>query len=355
MMVPVGRLIILKSIPKSELVQAMAYLTVPAVMGPALGPPLGGFLATYGSWRWIFFVNIPVGLAGVLLILRFIPNAREDDLPPLDWRGFALTGSGLAALLYGLETMGRGVLPIGAVLALIVGGAFCLTLFWRHARRIPHPIVDPGLLKLPTVAASVLGGGMFRIGVGALPFLLAMQLQLGFGLSPFKSGLITFVSAAGALGTKPATTRIVKAFGFRRVMIVNAVAGAFLLFACALFRPTTPHAVILAILFVGGFFRSLQFNLMGSLGYAEVSNDMLSRANGLATMAQQLFHTLCVGIAAVILHASVSLHGETGMTARDVIPAYLLIGLLSLASIPYFVRLAPNVGAEMSGHRGRAG
>jgi hypothetical protein len=195
---------------------------------------------------------------------------------------------------------------------------------------------------------------MFRIGVGALPFLLAMQLQLGFGLSPFESGLITFVSAAGALGTKPATAPIVKAFGFRRVMIVNAVAGAFLLFACALFRPTTPHAVILAILFVGGFFRSLQFNLMGSLGYAEVPMDMMSRANGLATMAQQLFLTLGVGIAALILHASVSLHGETGMTARDVIPAYLLIGLLSLASIPYFVRLAPNVGAEMSGHRGRA-
>lgn len=353
MMVPVGRLIILKSMAKAELVQAMSYLTVPAVMGPALGPPLGGFLATYGSWRWIFFVNVPVGLAGILLILKFIPNAREESVAPLDWKGFALTAIGLAAMLYGFETMGRGVLPTPAVIGLIVGGALCLGLFWIHARSVSHPIVDPGLLKLPTVAASVVGGGMFRIGVGALPFLLAMQLQLGFGLSPFASGLITFVSAAGALGTKPATTRIVKAFGFRRVMIVNATAGACLLFACALFRPTTPHLVLLTVLFVGGFFRSLQFNLMGSLGYAEVPTDMLSRANGLATMAQQLFLTLGVGIAAVVLHASQSLRGDSAMTAVDVIPAYLLIGILSLASIPYFVRLAPNVGAEMSGHQAR--
>jgi EmrB/QacA subfamily drug resistance transporter len=354
MMVPVGRLIILRTMPKAELVQAMAYLTVPAVMGPALGPPLGGFLATYGSWRWIFFVNIPVGIGGIVLILKFIVNAREEAVAPLDWRGFALTGVGLAALLYGFETMGRGVIPNGAVVALLLGGAACLGLFWLHARTAPHPIVDPGLLKLPTVAASVLGGGMFRIGVGALPFLLAMQLQLGFGLSPFASGLITFVSAAGALGTKPATTQIVRAFGFRRVMIVNAVCGACLLFACALFEPTTPHFILLTVLFVGGFFRALQFNLMGSLGYAEVPTDMLSRANGLATMAQQLFVTLGVGLAALILHASQAVRGGASMIASDVIPAYLVIGFLSLASILYFVRLAPNVGEEMSGHKSKA-
>jgi hypothetical protein len=321
-------------------------------MGPALGPPLGGFLATYGSWRWIFYLNVPIGILGILLVWRYIADAREADVPPMDWRGFALTAIGLAALLYGFETMGRGVIPNGAVIALIVTGIGAIALFFAHAKTALHPIVDPALLDLPTVASSVIGGGLFRIGVGALPFLLAMQLQIGFGLSPFASGLITFISAVGALFTKMAGPPIIRTFGFRRVMIGNAfIAGAFL-FACALFTPSTSHAIILALLFVGGFFRSLQFTCIGTLGYADVPPGMLSRANTLATMAQQIFLTLGVGLAALILHFSQAARGASAMAAVDVIPAYLVIGALSLLSSIYFIRLAPNVGAEMSGHKG---
>ncbi|MGE5537130.1 MAG: DHA2 family efflux MFS transporter permease subunit [Gemmatimonas sp.] len=353
MMVPVGRLIILKAMPKADLVQAMSYLTVPAVMGPALGPPLGGFIATYGSWRWIFFVNVPIGALGILLVMRFITDAREPDVAPLDWRGFGLTSIGLAALLYGFETMGRDIIPTWAVVALIAVGATCLSLFAIHARLTPHPIVDPELLRLPTVAASVLGGGLFRIGVGALPFLLAMQLQLGFGLSPFASGLITFVSAVGALFTKPAAAPMIRRVGFRRLMIANGVIGAAFLLACALFTADTPHTVILTALFIGGFFRSLQFTCMGTLGYAEVPPEMISRANTLATMAQQLFLSLGVGLAALILHTSERVRGSMGIDSFDVVPAYLIVGTLGLLSIVYFVRLDPHVGAEMSGHRPR--
>jgi EmrB/QacA subfamily drug resistance transporter len=354
MMVPVGRLIILRAMPKADLVQAMSYLTVPAVMGPALGPPLGGFIATYGSWRWIFFINVPIGLVGVLLVMRFIANVREEHVPPLDGRGFALTGIGLAALLYGFETMGRGIIPTWVVIALLGLGAACLVLFTIHARLTPDPIVDPELLRLPTVAASVLGGGLFRIGVGALPFLLAMQLQVAFGLSPFASGLITFIGAIGALFTKPAAPPIIRALGFRRVMIVNGVIGAIFLFACALFTAATPHIVMLATLFVGGFFRSLQFTCIGTLGYAEVPPAMMSRANTLATMAQQLFLSLGVGLAALILHVSEHVRGATAMEAIDVVAAYLIIGFLGLLSVLYFIPLHPNVGADMSGHRPRA-
>lgn len=352
MMVPVGRLIILKSLPKTDLVQAMSLLTVPAVMGPALGPPLGGFLATYGSWRWIFYLNVPIGVLGILLVWRYIADARESDVPPMDWRGFALTAIGLAALLYGFETMGRGVIPNGIVVALIILGVSAIALFFAHAKRVPHPIVDPTLLKLPTVASSVIGGGLFRIGVGALPFLLAMQLQIGFGLSPFASGLITFISAIGALFTKPTAPPIIRTFGFRRVMIGNAFIAGVFLFACALFTPSTPHIIILALLFVGGFFRSLQFTCIGTLGYADVPAPMMSRANTLATMAQQIFLTLGVGLSALILHFSQAARGASAMTPADVVPAYLAIGALSLLSSIYFIRLAPNVGAEMSGHKG---
>ena len=353
MMVPVGRLIILKTLPKADLVQAMSLLTVPAVMGPALGPPLGGFLATYGSWRWIFYLNIPIGAIGILLVMRYIADAREANVPPLDWRGFALTAIGLAALLYGFETMGRGVIPNGAVIALLVVGLGAIALFFAHAKLALHPIVDPALLRLPTVAASVLGGGLFRIGVGALPFLLAMQLQIGFGLSPFASGLITFISAIGALFTKPAAPPVIRMFGFRHVMIGNAVIASAFLFACALFTASTPHAIILALLFVGGFFRSLQFTCIGTLGYADVPAAMMSRANTLATMAQQIFLTLGIGLGALILHLSQSARGATVMEAIDVVPAYLAIGALSLLSVFYFTRLAPNVGEEMSGHKVR--
>lgn len=353
MMVPVGRLIILRSMPKADLVQAMSYLTVPAVMGPALGPLLGGFLATYGSWPWIFFLNIPIGGVGIFLVTRFIPNVKEDAVPPMDWRGFALTATGLAALLYGFETMGRGVVPTVAVVGLIATGIASIALFFLHAKQTAHPVVDPALLKLPTVASSVLGGGLFRIGVGALPFLLAIQLQIGFGLSPFSAGLITFISAVGALGTRPATTPVVRAFGFRRVMIGNAFIAAGTLFVCALFTSETPRLLMLAVLFVGGFFRSLQFNCIGSLGYADVPTAMMSRANTLATMAQQLFLTLGVGLSALILHLSQTWRGEAVAAAADVIPAYLFIGCLSLLSVLYFIRLAPNVGEEMSGHKSR--
>ncbi|MBV9523215.1 MAG: MFS transporter, partial [Alphaproteobacteria bacterium] len=191
MMVPVGRLVLLRAVPKAELVRAMAYLTVPAMIGPVLGPPVGGAIVTFATWRWIFFLNVPIGILGIVLVSIFIRNDREPEVPRLDFAGFLLSGTALAGLMLGFETVGRDGVPLPAALALLGIGLAASLLYLRHAARHPHPILDLLLLRIPTFAIAVTGGFLFRLGLGALPFLLPLMLQLGFGVTPFTSGLLT--------------------------------------------------------------------------------------------------------------------------------------------------------------------
>src|SRR5581483_2083833 len=222
MMVPVGRLVLLRTVPRSELVRGMSFVSVPALIGPIVGPPLGGLIVTYASWRWIFFINIPIGVIGLLLINLVIKNIEEGTPRPFDLAGFAWTGVGLATLAFGFETLGRGALPFWLSLSLLICGAVCVFFYVRHAARVDHPIIDFALLRIPTYAAATLGGFIFRIGTGALPFLLPLMLQVGFGLSPLKSGLLTFAQAAGAMTMKTSVTTVLRLFGFRNVLVGNA-------------------------------------------------------------------------------------------------------------------------------------
>ncbi|HEY7610428.1 MAG TPA: MFS transporter, partial [Alphaproteobacteria bacterium] len=240
MMVPVGRLVLLRGVAKSELVGALALVTIPALVGPIVGPPLGGFITTYLSWRWIFWINIPIGVAGIALALILIERVREEHVPPFDWRGFALAGTGLAGVMMGFETIGRGLLPTPAVAVLLAAGTLALWFYVFHARRRAHPVLDLSLLRVETFRAAVLGGFLFRIGVGAIPFLLPLLLQLGFGMNPLQSGLLTFAAAVGALTMKVTARRILRRFGFRSVLIVNALISAVSIGACALFETATP-------------------------------------------------------------------------------------------------------------------
>jgi EmrB/QacA subfamily drug resistance transporter len=351
MMVPVGRLIVLKTVAKSDLVTAMSYLPVPAVLGPVVGPPIGGFIVTYYSWRWIFFINVPIGLIGITLVTWYIDNIREEQVFPLDLRGFLLTGLGLAGLVFGFESIGRGVMPASITMCLMVGGGLCMALYIIHARRIDNPIIDMGLLKIPTFNAATLGGGLFRMGIGALPFLLAMLLQVVFGLTPFASGLLTFTSAAGALFMKVTATPIIRRLGFRSVLIGNGVLSAFIMMSYALFRPTTPHFVIVLALLSGGFFRSLQFTALGSLAYADVPNSMMSSASSLSSMAQQLFLSFGVALGAMLLHMSLGARGAAHLSVHDFTPAFIVMGILALLSSVLFIPLERHAGAEVSGRR----
>jgi EmrB/QacA subfamily drug resistance transporter len=350
MMVPVGRLVLLRTIPKNQLVDAMAWVTAPALIGPVLGPPLGGFIVTYASWRWIFYVNVPIGLLGILLATLYIEDIKGRSREPLDKAGFTLMAMSLAGLVFGFETAGRHLLPLSVVISFLVGGSICFTGYLWHIRQIKHPIIDLSLLKYPTFRASIMGGSLTRIGIGALPFLLPLMLQYGFGMTPAASGFLTFASAAGALLMKITATPIIRALGFRPILITNALINSGFLMGIAMFVPQTPHSIIFIFLLLGGFFRSLQFTALNTIAFAEIPNHLLSRANTFYNMMQQLTLSLGVAMGALILNWSLTWHNQTQLSANDFWPAYIAVGVMSLLSALSFIPLPRYAGAELSGH-----
>lgn len=351
MMTPVGRLVLLRAVPKADFMRATAYVTVPALIGPVIGPPLGGLIVTYTSWRWIFFINVPVGLLGIALVWAFVDNSRGEEAGPLDIRGFVLAALALAGFMTGFEMAARGTLPGYLVAALLVGGAICTALYVVHARRAANPIIDLALMRIPTFALSTTGGGLFRVGIGAVPFLVPLMLQIGFGLNPVTSGVLTLATAAGALAMKLTATPIVRALGFRRVLIVNSiVSGAFIIYY-GLFEPTTPQSLIFIALLAGGFFRSLQFTCLNTLCFADVPPALMSRASTLSAMAQQVCLSLGVAVGALLLQIVLTIKGQTMLGAGDFMPAFIAVGALTVVSAWLFMPLSPQAGAEMSGHR----
>jgi MFS family permease len=351
MMTPVGRLIMVRSIDKRLLVHAMSLVTMPALIGPICGPPLGGFITTYASWHWIFLINVPIGIAGIALASRYIANVQVERFDPFDYVGFVLSGLAIAGLAFGLSALGLDFLPASAVAALICLGAISAVAYVIHARRSPAPILDLSLLKLPTFRASIYGGFLFRLGIGALPFLLPLLLQIGFDLTPFQSGLITFTTALGSMFMKAAVASVLSRFGYRNVLLYNALVSSAFLAACAAFVPGISFVVMIAILLSGGFFRSLQFTSINTIAYAEIEPAKMSRATAMIAAAQQLSLSTGVALGALVVELTLRLKHSTTLGATDFPPAFLIVSLISATAILIFYRLPIDAGAELSGRK----
>jgi EmrB/QacA subfamily drug resistance transporter len=354
MMVPVGRLVLMRAIPKHDYVAALNYLTIPALLGPVTGPALGGAITLYLHWRFIFLINVPIGMLGLYLVLRHIPNIRETSVPAFDMSGFLLSGVGLSVLMLGFSALGGHLMPVEVALGCITAGIVVVALFVRHARRTTHPVLDLRLLSLPTFFNGVAAGSVFRAGLGATPFLLPLLFQLGFGLNPLQSGLLTCMTAVGAMFMKTLTVSILRRFGFRTVLSLNGIAASASVAAFGLFTQSTPHVVIAVVLLLSGCLRSLQFTALNAIAFADVPHERMSQASSFSSMAQRLSQSAGIAAGAYLLQLSSTVQGHSTIEASDFWPAFLAIGLISAAAPFLHRRLLPEAGIEVSGHGARA-
>jgi EmrB/QacA subfamily drug resistance transporter len=353
MMVPVGRIVIFRSIDRSDYVRAMAYLVVPAFIGPVVGPPVGGFITTYASWRWAFFINVPIGLVGMVLVTFLIQNTSEERPPPLDWQGFLLTALSLAAVLYSLDLAAHGSLADGiAFVALLAGGLAMGAVAVAHARRHPHPLLDLSLFRFPTFKLSVWGGMFYRVAAGSIPFMLPVFLQVGLGMTAFAAGLLIFADAVGNIAMNAFAPAVLRRYGFRRVLLYNGVLSAVAIGGPALIGAGTPLALIVAAFASFGFLRSLQYNALSTIQYAEIGQRDISKATSFASMVQQLCSGGGIAVAALLMQVALVARGAAAdaLAAPDIRAVFVAEACFAVISVFFFRRLRPNAGAELSGH-----
>jgi EmrB/QacA subfamily drug resistance transporter len=340
LMVPVGRFAVLRTTAKSDLIRAIAFLTWPALLAPVVAPALGGLLSTYASWRWIFLINVPLGIAGLVLTRLLVPDLRAPGSgpPPADWRGFALTATGIAALVLVLENIGTGETAWAAVLLGVAVSASALAAAAVHLLRAPLPLLDLRVLRIASFRATVAGGMVHRAVISAVPFLLPLLFQLGFGWTAAQAGLVVIALFVGNVAIKPVTTPLMRRLGLRTVLLLALPASAAALVAMAWLQATTPLLVILGVLLISGVFRSIAFSAYNSLAFADVDTARMSHANTLNATAQELGAGLGVAVGALLVRSGEQLiaDGPEGpyRLAFTVLAAMLLVPMIEALRLP---------------------
>ena len=351
LMVPVGRLAVLRTTPKHQLIKAIATLTWPALVAPIIGPPLGGFITRYASWHWIFFINVPLGLAAIFLSLRIIPDIRETERRSFDLSGFITTSVAMVSLVTAMERLGDRQPQIWPTLALAALGFGCLLYSIRHFRRAAAPMVRLDALQVPTFRVTMYGGSLFRASISAVPFLLPLLFQVGFGMDPFHSGLLVLAVFVGNLTIKPATTPLIRWLGFRRLLLINGALNVCSLLACALLTPQTPVWAIMLILYLGGVFRSIQFTGVSTLAFADVPAAQMSDANTLFSTASQLAVGLGITLGAIGIRLGEQVGDWLHLTELPGISfrlSFVFIALICLVGMIDSLHLAKTAGSSVS-------
>jgi EmrB/QacA subfamily drug resistance transporter len=350
MMVPVGRLILLRSVEKRNLVSAVSWLAMPAMIGPILGPPLGGAIITFLDWRWIFWINLPMGVVGIVLVKRFIPTMAAEGASPFDAPGFVLLALALAPLLFGIELATRAE-HLAPALALVAIGTLSGAIYIGRARRTSAALLDLSLLRVPTFRLSLIGGSLIRITQGAQPFLLPMMMQLAFALSAVASGAITMATAVGAFAMKGLSKPLLRRFGFRTVLTTTGVLAPLVYSVTGFFGRAWPFPAIIAVLGVGGFLMSLQFTAYNTIAYGDIDLPRMSRATSFYATFQQLSLSLGICLAATALTLVMQVQGHESPQFGDFAAAIWTVVAVSLCAVVVNLGFARDAGAELSGHR----
>ena len=349
LLVPVSRLVIMRAFPKSEYIRAINYMMVPATVGPMLGPVVGGLITTYWSWHWIFFINVPIGILA-LLPLRLIEEAPMPAPPAFDFRGFGLIGTGFAFAQLAVENVGRHVIALPWQIALFLGASIALFAYGYHARRARNPVIDLTLFKVRTFRIAVLAGSVSRLGISAAPFLLPILFQVGFGLDPLHSGLLTFVATAASFFTRVGVPQLLRLVGIRATLMLNSCVLGFMLAGMAIFHASTPAYVIVIYLFVFGLLRSAHFSALGALVYADLPIERAGGATSVSEVSQRLSQSAGIGLAATLL----AIVGHGHIESSDFALVFGGVGLTEILSAWGFRKLKRYDGHQLTGH-GRRG
>jgi EmrB/QacA subfamily drug resistance transporter len=348
MMTPVARLVLVRVTPRNQLVDAMAWLSIPGLVGPILGPPIGGFITTFASWHWIFLINVPIGLLGVLMVNKYLPDWHRNEPRKLDFTGFLLAGVCFAGFVFGISVLTLPALPAAFGYGSMVLGVIAGLVYWFHFRRTEFPILDLRLFKQPLFRLTMIGGTVFRLGTGAMPFLFPLMLQLAFGLTPFESGMVTFASAVGAFAMKFLAERIIARIGFRASLITACAITAAGVLAMGIYSPSTPTPLMMGFLVITGFFQSLFWTTTNAFIFADIDDKDAGQANVMSQVSVQLSLAFGVALGGGVLEGFRLLHGGEPLLA-DFHWAFWLMAAMTAVSVAIFARV-PRTASMHSHH-----